>query len=150
MTAILIRAARAEDRNALGALKLRSSLAWGDHVEALRALPEAGGVPAEHLPHVIVAELEGTIVGFATVLAGADGGEAELEDLFVAPEHWRAGVGRRLLGEAENLAAERGARRVYVIAGDRARPFYEASGYCIVGPVATRFEVASGLRKDLA
>lgn len=146
----LIRSARDEDGATLGALKLGSSLAWGDHVEELLALPEAREVPLTHLPHVIVAELEGTIVGFATVLPGEPGGEAELEDLFVAPEHWRTGVGRKLLAEAERRATEGSARAMHVVAGERARPFYEASGYRLVGTVMTEFEPAAELRKDLA
>ncbi len=149
MSELLVRPARAEDEAALGALKLRSSLAWGDHVEELRALPEARQVPLAHMPHVIVAELDGTIVGFATVLAGKDGGEAELEDLFVAPERWRTGVGSALLAEAERRARDGGARVLHVVAGERARPFYETSGFRFAGTVATAFEPAAELRKPL-
>jgi GNAT superfamily N-acetyltransferase len=149
MSELLIRPARDEDRAALGALKLRSSLAWGDHVEELRALPEARAVPLAHMPHAIVAERDGTIVGFATVLAGKDG-EAELEDLFVAPEQWRTGVGSKLLAEAEQRAVDGGARVLHVVAGARARPFYEASGFRLVGTVATAFEPADELDKDLS
>jgi GNAT superfamily N-acetyltransferase len=109
MMAISIRAAQAADKDVLGALKLQASLAWGDHVEKLHALPEAREVPAAHLPHAIVAELEGKIVGFATVFFARDTFQAELQDLFVAPEAWRKGVGRMLLSEAENRAAELGA-----------------------------------------
>ncbi|KGM31860.1 hypothetical protein P409_24805, partial [Inquilinus limosus MP06] len=69
-----IRTALPEDRSILGALKLRASLAWGDHAEALRAMPEAREVPAEHLPAAIIAELDGAIAGFATVLPRDDGG----------------------------------------------------------------------------
>lgn len=145
----LLRSARDEDRAALGALKLRSSLAWGDHVEELLALPEAREVPLAHMPHAIAAERDGTIVGFATVLAGKDG-EAELEDLFVAPEQWRTGVGSKLLAEAERRAVDGGARVLHVVAGERARPFYEASGFRFVGTVATAFEPATELDKDLS
>ncbi len=147
--AILIRTAFDTERGVLGALKLRSSLTWGDHVEDLRALPEAGQVPLAHMPHVVVAELQGQVVGFATMLAGENADEAELEDLFVAPEHWRTGVGGKLLAEAERRAARNGARTVRVIAGERARSFYEASGYRYAKPVATDFELAAELRKDL-
>lgn len=148
MGELLLRSAHAEDRAALGALKLRSSLAWGDHVEALRALPEAREVPLAHMPHAIVAERDGTIVGFATVLAGKDG-KAELEDLFVAPDQWRTGIGSALLAEAERRAVESGARVLHVVAGERARPFYEASGFRFAGTVATTFEPAAELDKDL-
>ena len=147
--AIFIRAAQAADKDTLGVLKLRASLAWGDHVEKLQALPEAREVPAAHLPHAIVAELEGKIVGFATVLSARDAFHAELEDLFVAPEAWRKGVGRMLLAEAENRAAVLGARTLHVVAGKRARPFYEASGYHFVATVTTDLEPGAELKKDL-
>ncbi|MGH6762639.1 MAG: GNAT family N-acetyltransferase [Phyllobacterium sp.] len=123
VTGIFIRTARDEDRDNLGALKLRSSLAWGDHIEEMQALPEAREVSAAHLPHVIVAELDGQMVGFVTVLPGKNSVQAELEDLFVAPEIWRKGIGRALLAEAERHAAVLGARTLHVIAGERARPF---------------------------
>ncbi len=144
-----IRTARAEDRKTLGALKLRSSLAWGDHVEALQALPEASEVPAEHLPHVAVAEIAGKIVGFVTVLPGNSAAQAELEDLFVAPEAWRTGIGSLLLAEAERSAIALGARSLEVVAGERARPFYQASGFRFAGIVATLLAPAIRLRKDL-
>jgi GNAT superfamily N-acetyltransferase len=146
---IRIRPARPEDRDALGALKLRSSLAWGDHVEALRALPEAGQVPAEHLPSVFVAELDGEIAGFATVLPRGDG-EAELEDLFVDPDCWRRGIGARLVAEAERRATALGTRALHVIASERARAFYERCGFRVVGTAMTAFAPAPEMRKTLA
>ena len=147
--AVVIRAAREKDRHDLGALKLRSSLAWGDHVEELRALPEAREVPAVHLPQVIVAEFAGALAGFATVLPGKDAVQAELEDLFVAPELWRKGIGRSLLAEAEHRAAALGARSLHVVAGERARPFYEAAGYRFAGTIATDLAPAVELEKEL-
>ncbi|WP_225770828.1 GNAT family N-acetyltransferase [Inquilinus sp. Marseille-Q2685] len=145
---IRIRPARPQDRDALGALKLRASLAWGDHVEALRALPEARQVPAEHLPAAVVAERDGAIAGFATVLPCGDG-EAELEDLFVDPAAWGRGIGRRLLAEAETRAIALGARSLHVVAGGRARAFYERYGFRVTGPVMTDLEPAFAMQKDL-
>lgn len=145
---IRIRTAQPDDRDVLGALKLRASLAWGDHVEALRAMPEARQVPAEHLPAIIVAERDGAIAGFATVLP-RDDGAAELEDLFVDPAAWGQGIGRRLVAEAEARAALMGADALHVVAGERARPFYERCGFRVTGPVMTDLEPASALRKDL-
>lgn len=145
---IRIRPARPEDRDALGALKLRATLAWGDHIEELKALPEARQVPAEHLPSVIVAELAGGIAGFATVLPrGA--GEAELEDLFVDPASWRRGVGARLVAEAEQRAKALGARSLHVIAGEHARGFYQRCGFRVTGTVMTASAPALEMRKDL-
>ncbi|HEX2841591.1 GNAT family N-acetyltransferase [Hyphomicrobium sp.] len=102
-----------------------------------------------HLPHVIVAEFVGEIVGFATVLPGRDAIQAELEDLFVAPEVWRRGIGGSLLAEAERRAAALGARSLHVVAGERARPFYEAAGYLFAGTIRTDLAPAVELQKDL-
>ncbi|GAA4121749.1 hypothetical protein GCM10023067_31070 [Aminobacter aganoensis] len=144
-----IRTALAADRDALGALKLRSSLAWGDHVEELQALAEAREVPATQLPHVAVAEIAGKIVGFVTVLPADAATHAELEDLFVAPEAWRQGIGGMLLAEAERRARAFGARTLGVVAGERARSFYEASGFRFVKTVATDLAPAARLQKEL-
>ncbi|MGF6227444.1 GNAT superfamily N-acetyltransferase [Inquilinus ginsengisoli] len=146
---IRIRPARPEDRDALGALKLRASLAWGDHVEELKALPEARQVPAEHLASVFVAELDGGIAGFATVLPRGDG-EAELEDLFVDPHSWRCGIGARLVAEAERRAKALGTRSLHVIASERAHAFYERCGFRVVGTAMTAFAPAPEMRKTLA
>lgn len=148
--AIVTRPARDEDRDILGALKLRSSLAWGDHVEELLAMREAREVPAAHLPHIIVAEASGDVVGFATILRHEGAAQAELEDLFVAPEAWRRGIGKLLLAEAERRAIASGARSVHVVAGERARQFYEASGYEVTGAVMTTLAPAMELEKRLS
>ena len=68
--AIQIRPAAPQDRHALGALKLRASLAWGDHLQALQSMPDVRVVPAEHLPFMFVAEDAGRILGSATTELG--------------------------------------------------------------------------------
>jgi GNAT superfamily N-acetyltransferase len=145
---LLIRSAHNQDKEALGTLKLRSTLAWGDHVDELLALAEARQFSAAHLPYATVAELDGALVGFITVVPGA-GTEAELEDLFVAPELWRMGVGTRLLNEAEHRATELGIRSLHVVVGDRARSFYEAAGFLFAGTVETKFSTAMRMSKTL-
>lgn len=144
-----MRSARNDEKDALGALKLRSSLAWGDHTEELQALPEARQIPAAHLPSVFVAEVAGKVLGFATVLPRGDL-EAELEDLFVAPDAWRKGVGAQLIAEAERRAIALGARSIHVVATLQARAFYEACGFQMIGMVMTEFAQAPEMRKSLA
>jgi GNAT superfamily N-acetyltransferase len=146
---IRIRAARPQDKAELEALKLRASLAWGDHVEALKALPEARQIPDAHLASIFVAELASENAGFATILM-RDDGNAELEDLFVEPCLWRGGIGSRLIAEAGERAIALGARSLHVVAGGRARGFYEACGFHVVGNAMTLFEPAFQLRKELA
>ncbi|HEY1930138.1 MAG TPA: GNAT family N-acetyltransferase [Caulobacteraceae bacterium] len=138
---ISVRPAAKDEQDALGALKLRSSLAWGDLVDELMALPEAAQLAAELLPVCFVAEIDGRVAGFAT-LVQQDAAEAELEDLFVEPSEWRKGVGRRLVDEAVRRARALGAHSLLVVANRRAQPFYEACGFTVSGMVMTRFEPA--------
>jgi GNAT superfamily N-acetyltransferase len=136
---LCIRPATAEDLPALGELKLRASLALGEHIAELEALPEARIVPAEHLPFVFVAEDRGRILGFATVLPGGED-HAVLEDMFVEPDQWRRGIGRLLIGEAVARARALGAQVLRVIANSRG--FYDACGFEAVGEVQTQFAPA--------
>jgi GNAT superfamily N-acetyltransferase len=141
-----IRAATAADMEALGALKLRASLAWGEHVEALSAMPDACTVPAEHLPFVFLAETDAGIAGFATVVA-KPGPDAELEDIFVEPQLWRRGAGRLLMQEAAHRALALGASTLHVIANPRALAFYAACGFEELGPAQT--ELGPGVEMEL-
>ena len=146
--AFRIRPAAEADIAVLGPLKLRASLAWGEHVAELQAMWEARIFPPEHLSFAAVAEEGDRLVGFVTAIPGADG-RAEIEDLFVEPDCWRRGIGRRLLAEAEARAAAAGAGILHVIAG-RAQPFYLAHGFEVTGSIETQFGPASEMEKRLA
>ena len=147
---ITLRPAHDQELTALGALQLRASLGWGERVEELLAMPEAGQVPAEHVACSFVAEAGGRIVGFGTVLPTEDAAEAELEGLFVEPEEWGQGVGARLVAEAERRAAELGAGVLRVVSNRRAEDFYRACGFETVGEVMTKLEPAPVMRKMLS
>ena len=134
--AIRIRSAAPDERKALGELKLRASLAWGEHLDALNAMADARNVPAEHMPFVFVAEEAGRILGFATVLP-RPGAAAELEDLFIEPQDWRRGVGRALVEEAARRALSLGAPALHLIANPRAEAFYAACGFKALGETTT-------------
>jgi GNAT superfamily N-acetyltransferase len=134
-----IRPAVAQDLPTLGEIKLRASLALGEHIDQLKALPEAREVPAEHLTFVFLAEEDGRTLGFATVLHGSDD-TAVLEDMFVEPAEWRRGIGRGLVREAAARALALGADVLRVIANSRG--FYEACGFQAIGEVQTQFAPA--------
>src|SRR5512140_674045 len=98
MSDIVIRPARPTERSSLEALQWRASLANPGDRESLLANPDAIALPPEQITdgHVLVAQREGAIVGFAAVLPRPDG-NAELDALFVEPRLWKGGVGRVLV-----------------------------------------------------
>jgi GNAT superfamily N-acetyltransferase len=87
------------------------------------------------------------VVGFATV-AQADEG-IELEDLFVAPDWMRQGVGTELIRDVVRIAHDQGVDRVVVTANLGARAFYEHAGFRPDGETPTRFGPALRMHLDL-
>ncbi len=75
---------------------------------------------------VLVAEEGGSSLGFAALVEGPSG--AQVDHLWVLPEHHGAGVGRALLERVLAEAAERGWDSVRVESDPHARPFYERLG----------------------
>jgi ribosomal protein S18 acetylase RimI-like enzyme len=79
---------------------------------------------------LVVAESGGQIVG--SVIAGWDGWRGSIYRLAVAPHARRAGLGRRLVAEAEQRLAQLGARRIQavVVATDtQATGFWRSSDW---------------------
>ncbi|MET0311112.1 MAG: GNAT family N-acetyltransferase [Burkholderiaceae bacterium] len=97
---------------------------------------------------VIVAEIHAGLTGFAHVVRGAhperpDAGEVELNRLYVRKNFIGQGVGRRLLQEAEAVAAREGARALWLTAwagNAKARAFYARQGYEDIGRAVYVFE----------
>jgi GNAT superfamily N-acetyltransferase len=92
---------------------------------------------------ILVAELDGEIVGFAGVgpSRDADGeGVGELLSLYVDPAHWDAGIGRELgIAADESLRALGFDEATLWVLEDnpRARRFYEAGGWRLDGASRT-------------
>ncbi len=88
-----------------------------------------------------VAEHEGRVTGFCTVLTPARGAGAaehtcEVAALYVHPDHWRVGIGRALLDTALTKARSSGCHEatVWVFAANaRAVAFYERFGFAADG-----------------
>jgi GNAT superfamily N-acetyltransferase len=143
-----IRPAQVSERDALERLQFRSSMHQPMYRAHLAADPEAIELPAEQITAglVRVAEQNGVVAGFA-VLLERSGVACELDGLFVEPDRMRAGIGRRLVEDAKQIARERGATRIDVVANPQTVAFYEAVGFEPAGEAQTRF--GSGPRMSL-
>jgi GNAT superfamily N-acetyltransferase len=137
---VIIRPATPSDREALEALQWRASLANESDREALERHPDAIDLPVEQIAAggVFVAEDGGALVGFSAILP-RDGGETELDALFVEPDLQRRGIGRMLIEHCAQVARGGGSRALHVVGNPHARQFYLACGFEIVGTFQTRF-----------
>lgn len=84
-----------------------------------------------------IAEQDGEAIGFLTLGACRDedmdqATTGEIWGIYLAPAHWRKGVGRALCQEAERMLKSRGYTQItlWVFEGNsQARRFYEAMGF---------------------
>jgi putative acetyltransferase len=77
---------------------------------------------------VVVAEADGTMIGFVTV----DPRTFYLDQIVVAPEHWRSGIGATLIAEAK-LMSPAGLDLDVNIDNVRAIGFYRRLGFLVTG-----------------
>jgi N-acetylglutamate synthase-like GNAT family acetyltransferase len=150
VTDLIIRPARADERQALEDLQRRSSLALPGYRAMLLAHADAIELPLDQIEagRVQVAERDDVTIGFCVVLPAADEG-AELDGLFAEPKCWRQGVGCRLLQAGERFARSEGATTMWVVANLDAMDFYAACSFAQVGEVPTRFDIAAHMKKPL-
>jgi GNAT superfamily N-acetyltransferase len=87
-------------------------------------------------PRVLVADVDGTIVGWIAFGrcrdADKDASWSEVEALYVLPEYWGIGVGRRLMESARRKLSDAGYTDVllWVLSdNERARAFYSQVGF---------------------
>ena len=140
-----LRSARPDDAAAVAAVHVRSwqvayrGLLPGDYLAGLRPEDRMGrytfGSTDPDAPWTTVAVENEVICGFATTGPCRDGGAddaGELFALYVDPDAWGTGVGRRLLVEARaQLVRRRFTEGVlWVLVGnDRAQRFYGIDGW---------------------
>ena len=147
---VAIRLARPNEREDLEALQWRASLANAGDRDALLGHPDAIALPVEQITdgHVLVAQRDGVIVGFAAVLPRPDG-NAELDALFVDPGLWKRGVGRLLVDHCAAVAKARTSRILHVVGNPHAEGFYVACGFRTTGAVETRFGAGLAMQRGL-
>jgi GNAT superfamily N-acetyltransferase len=145
------RTARVSEKALLEALQLRASLNNPGDRDAVLRNPDAIAISVDQLAGglVFVAEAPGVIVGFAAILARADG-DADLDAIFVEPRLWRRGYGNGLLEHCVAAARRRGAAALHVVGNPHAEAFYRACGFELVGTAHTRFGAGLLMRRGLA
>ena len=77
---------------------------------------------------IVIAQSDGVMIGFVTV----DPRTFYLDQIVVAPEHWRTGVGPALIAEAKRISPE-GLDLDVNSDNTRARAFYARQGFIVTG-----------------
>ena len=120
----MIRPARAEDANTLARLELDAfaSDAW--------SLGQVRDELAGPTRHVLVAESDGAVIGYAAIAVAGD--VADLTRIVVAESHRHTGVASALLAALHDAAAQAGVDRMLLEVAESnadARAFYAEQGY---------------------
>ena len=153
-----VRPATAEDADAIGRVQVET---WRAAYEGLmtdeavatfdvesRQRMWREGLAQEPRPGsaTFVAELDGEVVGFASVGAGRDEeGVGELYAIYLHPSCWDRGIGRALLERAEESMRSAGFTRaiLWVLEGnERGERFYRAGGWVCDGRKLDTFQGA--------
>ena len=147
---VRVRLARANERAELEALQLRASLANPGDREAVLAHGDSIVIPPGQIANgqIFVAEGDGGILGFCSVLNRPDG-DTELDGLFVEPTLWRGGVGRTLVECAKRYGHERSVSWLHVVGNTHAEGFYEACGFARYGVEQMEFGVGLLMRVSI-
>jgi ribosomal protein S18 acetylase RimI-like enzyme len=113
-------------------------------------------VLAEGRSELLVARRDGVILGFASFGPSRDQdappARGELWAIYVHPDAWSTGVGRRLLAAArERLAASgHASASIWVLAGnERAIRFYAAAGFALEPESAKEFELGGARVREV-
>jgi GNAT superfamily N-acetyltransferase len=130
----MIRDARPDERDALGALALRSKAHWGYDAEFMERCRDELTVTADQIDSIRVIERGGEVLGFYG-LSDLGDGRAELDYLFVDPSAIGTGLGRALIEHALSRAAAGGFVELVIHGDPNALSFYRAAGAIEIGEV---------------
>ena len=147
----IVRDAALEDHQDLESVFQRASLSNENDRELLLQHPTSlmlskRGIDEGRMR--VVVDEDAVVVGFATYLVS--GGVAELEDLFVDPDHRRRGIGELLVLDISERVRELGFESLEVTANPHAMAFYEHVGFIRCGLVDTAFYAAPRMRRKMS
>jgi GNAT superfamily N-acetyltransferase len=134
MAVVSIRPALPGESDALSGVCVRAKAHWGyDSAFMEKAAPQLRVDPQwidDGL--VLVAESDGALAGVAGLLE-EDDGVFDVSVFFIEPAYMRTGVGRILFAALVEMARNRKARLLTILADPNAGPFYERMGAKMVG-----------------
>lgn len=128
---LTFRDAYVTDAPVLSRLSTRSKAHWGYSAEFMHACEQELTVSAAEISstdnHFVVVIDRQELIGFYALEHMRDG-EIELIAMFVEPQFIGKGVGRQLMQQAINHAAQLGATRLTIQSDPHALAFYQAAG----------------------
>ena len=125
---ISIRPARPQEGDRLREIAIAAKAHWGYDEDWVRGWAAQGDFSQEALAArpVLVADLGGRAIGFATLIAQGD--VCVLDDLWIDPDWIGRGVGTRLFEACAERARDLGAKRLEWEAEPNAVGFYQRMG----------------------
>ena len=134
---ITIRPGQPDEATYLTDLTMCSKAHWGYDADFLAACRPGLTISTEYIASnpVYVAESDGTVIGFYSLVEEIPQQQVELDFLFIAPEAIGKGVGKRLWQHAVATAREHGYRLMSIVADPNAEVFYQRMGAVSVGAV---------------
>ena len=146
-----IRAACVEECEFLGDLMRRAAATLPGYSDDMLAHPEAVHILPDQVlaGQVLVAELDGSVAGFALWRPIGDL-TAELQGIFVEAPLWRSGVGNDLMQAVCAAVTASGFKNLFASAVPPAVDFYRRSGFVRMGATATPLGPVLTMIKEIA
>jgi|FLOH01.1.fsa_nt_gi predicted N-acetyltransferase YhbS len=125
---MIVRKAKSDEAEVLTALCRLAKASWGYPEEWMQAWASELLVTSNYIQSskVLVAEIEGDIVGFGALSSRKE--DLDLDHLWVDPTRQRMGVGSVLWARLVEHARTTNASSIYIVSDPFAQPFYEKHG----------------------
>lgn len=140
VTNLKLRAATADEAQTLTKIAHDAKRHWGYPERWINHWQADLTISPEYLAnnHVFVAESDGQIVGFYSLVDRQD--KAELDHMWVSPEHMGTGVGKELFIHAMKHATGRNISEVEILSDPNAEGFYRKMGAYRIGETVSEVE----------
>jgi N-acetylglutamate synthase-like GNAT family acetyltransferase len=137
---LIIRPAAKEEAGSLSKIAHDAKRYWGYPEHWIKHWQDDLTISTDYLAsnQVFVAERADQILGFYALMIRE--GKAELDHMWVSPEHIGSGVGKELFLHAMQTAVKRGISAVEVVSDPNAEGFYRKMGAHRIGETVSEIE----------